>query len=620
MNKRSTAPAKQGDYKRAFFSMLPILIMAGLVPLLVYGCRQDITVYDYPFYRVPELYVDYWLLPKSYALTGLLVVMAVLVALKLFLGKRERVFCRIFVPLLVYIAMMILSSVFSVCKKYTLYGGYAQFESVWVLLCYVLAVYYVYLFAQSETELLVLKDAFCFSATAVGFLGVLEVAGIIWFENETIQNLLTPQNLQRMKTDIIRLEFAFKGQAISTMYNPNYLGTFCAIMLPFLIGLIIFEKKLWRKIWQAVAAVLVGISLLASNSRTGELAAIFALAFLVLCLGKIWMKHRLVFISLLVLVIAAFLGGDLISRHLITQRLSQAFHEMTQKEEPKVLGMTDLSALYIGENGIMLERNDRCAEVCVYMENNGYTLYALDGAGERMALEQADTEGIFYFTDAEFNPFIIYSWRNDSGLAGDITDSIGVSLAANEKEWHFVYNKTEDKYYYINDNNFPSDMVKGKRIGFAGREQMFSGRGIIWSQSLAMVKDFIFIGCGPDAFPFVYPHNDYFGRYLRNGLGLVTTRPHNMYLQTSIQTGFISLLALLVFYFWYAVQSLKLYFWKNITTETEIFGAACFFGTVGYMLAGLANDSLVVTAPLFWVMIGGGIVANLLNRQKKTES
>ena len=63
---------------------------------------------------MPELYVDYWLLPKSYALTGLLVVMAVLVALKLFLGKRERVFCRIFVPLLVYIAMMILSSVFSV--------------------------------------------------------------------------------------------------------------------------------------------------------------------------------------------------------------------------------------------------------------------------------------------------------------------------------------------------------------------------------------------------------------------------------------------------------------------------------------------------------------------------
>ena len=86
-----------------------------------------------------------------------------------------------------------------------------------------------------------------------------------------------------------------------------------------------------------------------------------------------------------------------------------------------------------------------------------------------------------------------------------------------------------------------------------------------------------------------------------------------------VQTGVLSLLCLLVFYGWYAVWSLRLYAFRKLNTQTEAFGIAALIGSIGYMISGISNDSMVVTAPVFWGMIALGLTANVLVAKSRAQ-
>ena len=121
------------------------------------------------------------------------------------------------------------------------------------------------------------------------------------------------------------------------------------------------------------------------------------------------------------------------------------------------------------------------------------------------------------------------------------------------------------------------------------------------------------------AFVLAYPQNDYL-HMKENGFdGMVLTKPHSLYLQVGVQTGVLSLLCLLVFYGWYAIWCLRLYWFRNMNTFTEGLGVAVFIASIGYMISGISNDSMVVTAPVFWTLIGLGIAANTMVVKKRKE-
>ena len=46
---------------------------------------------------------------------------------------------------------------------------------------------------------------------------------------------------------------------------------------------------------------------------------------------------------------------------------------------------------------------------------------------------------------------------------------------------------------------------------------------------------------------------------------------------------------------------------------------AAFIGSIGYMISGISNDSMVVTAPVFWGMIGLGVAANVMVQKARKE-
>ena len=88
----------------------------------------------------------------------------------------------------------------------------------------------------------------------------------------------------------------------------------------------------------------------------------------------------------------------------------------------------------------------------------------------------------------------------------------------------------------------------------------------------------------------------------------------------AVQTGVLSLICFLVFYGMYFVKSVKLYIKRKELLDDDPYlfhiGAGLFVANFGYMLSGIVNDSLPVTAPLFWAIIGIGIAVNSLIHKK----
>lgn len=66
----------------------------------------------------------------------------------------------------------------------------------------------------------------------------------------------------------------------------------------------------------------------------------------------------------------------------------------------------------------------------------------------------------------------------------------------------------------------------------------------------------------------------------------------------------------------YIIDSIKLYALKNDYNKSQRLGAATCLGVIGYLTAGLFNDSIVSVAPVFWIVLGVGVALNYMNRKE----
>jgi O-antigen ligase len=101
-----------------------------------------------------------------------------------------------------------------------------------------------------------------------------------------------------------------------------------------------------------------------------------------------------------------------------------------------------------------------------------------------------------------------------------------------------------------------------------------------------------------------------------SGMNIIVDKPHNLYLQTAVNTGVLSLISLLFFWGIYLVNSMKIYLKGNLNSYTEYMGAAIFLSITAYLVAGMFNDSIVAVAPLFWILLGMGIGINRMVKDK----
>lgn len=170
----------------------------------------------------------------------------------------------------------------------------------------------------------------------------------------------------------------------------------------------------------------------------------------------------------------------------------------------------------------------------------------------------------------------------------------------------------DGRLQYVNRVGKLDQMRKVESLGFDHRYDLATNRGYIWSRTLPLLKKTLLFGVGPDNFVYAFPNDDYVGKVNCGFDGQIVTKPHNMYLQIWVQDGLPACLALLALYLIFAVRTFRRCFVKGKLTWLQKTNIALFCGTSGYLAAGLANDSTICVAPVFWALLGIGFAANEL--------
>lgn len=614
--KRRSFQKTSDNYFGAMLHMLPALIMVSLVPLIVREYKYETGLTEYAWYHGDAIFYDLFVGWKALILTLLAFMMACSIAIRFWRDKKKLPFTKLFVPLFGYAALSFFSACMSRKPAFSFWGGYEQFESIWVLLSYVIIVYYVFIYARNELEMQVFVDALCFCCSVISLLGSLQGIGLNIFLTKAYQKLITTESFLNRMGGELSANFG-ENHSVGTLGNPNYMGVFCSLTLPFLISLFIHEKCKWRRLWHVCNIIITVMSLLSSRSRAGLIAATIAVCVLLLFAVCKLLRWWYLTIPALNLLIVMVLLINAYNDNMIFERFRNVFardnvtiaEEYT--EDGKLIYKTGLTELYTTHDGIVFSYNKEKCVVNFFIDDDEYGIYAEDADG--IIIELVPNEDVTQFT---FQHPALKDIAIEIVL---VEGNIGFRLHA-DGEWCFVYNAVEKCYQYIDPYGSLRNIIMADSVGFENYQRAISGRGYIWSRTIPLLKEHIILGSGPDTFVLEFPQDDYLMKKKNGYEYQLITKPHSWYLQVGVQTGVLSLLCLLVFYGWYAVQSIRLYAFKKLCTQTEAFGLAAFIGSIGYMISGISNDSMVVTAPVFWGVIALGVTANAMVKKSRTLS
>lgn len=247
-----------------------------------------------------------------------------------------------------------------------------------------------------------------------------------------------------------------------------------------------------------------------------------------------------------------------------------------------------------------------------------------DNEYKRLLFTEADgreirQNEIISFSDDTFKD--VHLWMMDAD-GSSLTRDIFAMYFYNENLSCLFFNlKNEKKLEVINYRSADEfNPVNAEYIGFEGKEKIGSSRGYIWSRTLPLLKNCLITGYGPDTYTYIFPQNDYLAKYYSyqdfgEGFYITVDKPHNLYLQIFYGNGLIALIAFLGIVVFYLVDCFRLYALRKEYRAEQIMGIAVMLGIVGYLAAGIFNDSVVHVAPVFWVLLGTGAALNTINRR-----
>ena len=189
-------------------------------------------------------------------------------------------------------------------------------------------------------------------------------------------------------------------------------------------------------------------------------------------------------------------------------------------------------------------------------------------------------------------------------------DEEGYVINCNTPKGSFAFMATDDGYKIYTGPGKSDDIYNAPTAIIKDHDAFASGRGYIWSRTFPVFFKHLLLGTGADSFTVAFPQNDYIGRLNAGFGGMIITKPHNLYLQIGVQSGGLALLCFLGIAVFYVIQTFRLLWKRELTGEIETFGAAISLGIIGYLVAGIFNDSCVALAPLYWVFLGVGYGIN----------
>lgn len=583
---------------KRIFRLLPLQFIVAVLPLVTYYYHGHSGYSGYSWNSLDDEYHDFFL---HYKMVCFIVVAAVMLTAAFFIlkkkgkGQWKRLLVS-FAPLFVYLLFVVLSTVFSKDHELSFFGAMEQNEPFPVLLGYVVAAVYAWLVIEQEEDLQLLVDAVLVGGAVMALLGVLQAAGMDPLSKEWGQKLVIDDAILE-QSGLFVLRFP-EGQAYGTLFNPNYVGSYVPLYVPLLFFGAVMGKRLWRRIACVLSALGLIVMLFASQSRTGMVSLAAVLIVLAVFLIPYIIRYWYAVIGAVVLLAGGFLLFDGQQEFLMVGRLKGMFEI---KKEDYVLKGIDTTG-----NGVRVAYKDTEFTVQMPVSGNDFA-YVVTENGEPLT--------VTYSEDGSWGYVTLKNEEKISIRTAIYEDCYAFGLPLDYRTWYFTNQIVRGDYKFITDIGKLDECQMAANV-LPGYESLADGRGYVWGRTIPLFKRYFFIGSGPDTFAITFPQNDYVARY-RFGLdGIIYTRPHNFYLQMALQTGVVSLVAFLVFCIMYAIECCRLYFARKFSRGTEWMGFAIFLGIIGFLAAGLANDSLIVVSPVFYLLLGAGKAVNQMQNFK----
>jgi len=573
--------------------LLPIILIVSVLPFITKLKEYNTNLSNFPWFTYNDLYTDFFLYYKQKFFLAIVFIMALIVIIKANVDKRNIVYSHILIPLGIYGALALISSIASKYRKYSFAGVHSHFESVFVLLGYCLIVYYCMQVIKTEEDVRLIVNCFLVSILVMSLLGLTQYIGKDFFATNLGKKLILPRShWSTMDT----LQFTFeKNRVYLTFFNPNYVGSYAAMTASFLFVMALLNKKRkYMTLIYILAACGIALSLFGSKSKTGIIGLAIAFLFILIMLSKYLIKYFYFSIPAVLLVLSIVILYNKANDNVLLNSIKQA--TTFTKYEPS------LKEIITGEDEICIKYNED--ELHVKFIDNILDFDVTDSQGNPVSTEFDDENYELLVNDERFPGFRL-------GLA--MYEDIQLFyVTVDNHQWFFTKQTPDGSYYYMNRYGKMDKIIKAPHLLFSGYERYASGRGYIWSRTLPLLKKYIILGSGADTYVMVFPQQDYVGLYNYGYGDTLLTKPHNLYLQIGVQTGVLSLIAFITFYGMYFISSVKLYIKGKFDSYYAQVGLAVLVASVAYMILGLANDSSLTVAPVFWTLMGIGIAVNRL--------
>lgn len=565
-----------------FWQLFPGILLLAALPLIVRLQMVDTGLSDYPWFSGTAVQGDFFLCWKGIALFVLSVWMIVILVLKrMWLKEGKRQFDRAILWLGGYLLFGFLSAAFSEEKKAAFLGMFGSYQGFVVLLCYgVTALYFMELFRQKENQK-VLMGALAVGAAIQGVIGTGQLLGIDFWNTALGRAIVAP--------GADNLTFRFGDSASNRVYlaayNPNYAAVYCILVLPVLFSLIAVCKKVWEKSVLGILCGLLFLSLWGTGSRAGIMTAAGLLVTALLLVMKDWRTKGCVLggIGLLICLVWIADGagkGNVISNIVKSWRISPQEYS--------------LKNIQIEEDGIRIWYKDQEILLNLWENEEGKLMFqAQNGEGEPVNIQEDEETGRYLVGPIRMLQFDVFVENGEWNL---VMYQRGIP-------WYFVKSSNQETFRYLTVYGKEDVIEPAPHMLFEGREAMFSNRGYIWSRTIPLLAETVVFGKGPDTFAVNFLQNDY---VMKANLGKDTfiqafLRPHSMYLQIAIETGAVSLVCFLAL-----TGTTLIRIWKKRKGDNR-WNTGCFLSILGYCVMGLTNDFMIVTAPVFWAILGMGI-------------
>jgi len=627
------------DYTIGIF----LIIVFAIIPLFVSATKVDITISESNIRSGSDI-TDVFSYYKSLMICFVAFFIAVIYLMyvpekgyKKYNFKHPVFFCG-----LAFMLFAILSFIMTNYKDIALVGISERYESVWVLLSYMVFMIIAFKYCENQFRMRFIVCGIFLGTFIIGIIGFFQYFGMDFFETDLGTKYILGTNYTG---EPITARF---DEVYSFLYNPNCVGIFCALVLPFTVSLaislpIFTEKKFGidgiLKVCAIILSVILVYNLIGSSSEGGIIAtfcAFFAgavIALIYILKNKKYKEYSGIFtFGIVALIIVCIFGAGYYVAN------NESIRGKVRENIDIFMGRAQAKTGYYFQNFSVDNDKNRIA-VETFEKGNNQNLY-IDYDSEREVVKLSDNSK--KIEEFEFSVDAIKEFNNKQNIFS-VTTSEGTELILNvylrkndtipfleiiRDKIYMRFRVSDDGKISVADGfyNLYEPNKKADKLGFEGSETFGTGRGYIWSRSIPLVLSNglrgIVFGSGPDSFSVVFPQYELQEKlmYLGNPY-IIVDKPHNFYLQTAINTGLLSLVALIILFVIYIYKTVRSIL-RDDTKDRFVISLkfAFLMGIIGYLIAALATDSTVSVSPAFWIMLGMGFAVTEFSEVKRKDS